>query len=297
MEEEQKQENDKVLNECNTINILQEDDNDAMNENNKDVRYTEVENDFLSNPIEGLGDPNDPNKPVEESNPQEQNGEINENVNVQSNNNQNPLYNKQIFDLKIIVIGDIAVGKTSVISRYITNTFSEDHKSSIGCEYKKKKIELDAETAVNLQIWDTAGEERFMSVTRQYYNDSHGAMVTYDMTDKESFNRVDKWISELKNHAPKNIVIMVVGNKSDLLNEKVDLGNDLENLKKKYLYCEVSAKKGTNVSLAFENLTIKIVENEKAKKEKGERTTPPRESVALKKSMSLKKKKKCFCNK
>ena len=293
MEDGQNQENENILSLCHTNNNLPENDNERITEN-KDARYTEVENDYLFNPIEGS---EDPNKLANESNPQEQNGEINENSNEQSNNNKNTLINKQIFELKIIVIGDIAVGKTSVIGRYITNTFSEDHKSSIGCEYKKKKYELDGETSVNLQIWDTAGEERFMSVTRQYYNDSNGAMVIYDVTNKESFTKVDKWISELKNHAPKNIVIMVVGNKSDLINDKVDLGNDLEKIKKQYLYCEVSAKQGSNVSLAFENLTNKIVENEKAKKEKGERTTPPRESVALKKNESGKKKKKCFCSK
>ena len=158
------QENENILNICHTNNNPPEDDNQRITENNKDARYTEVENDYLFNPIEGS---EDPNKLANESNPQEKNREINENENEQSNNNKNPLFNKQIFELKIIVIGNIAVGKTSVIGRYITNTFSEDHKSSIGCEYKTKKFELDGETSVNLQIWDTVSEERFMSITRQ----------------------------------------------------------------------------------------------------------------------------------
>ena len=200
---------------------------------------------------------------------------------------------KQTYNFKIIVVGDIAVGKTSVINRYIMNSFTENYKSALGCEYKNKKIDIDAETDANLQIWDTAGEERFMSVTKQYYNDSHGAIVLFDLTKKESFEKVDKWIKELKDNAPKNIVIMVVGNKSDLINEKVDLGNELNKYKNNYLYSEVSAKSGTNVSLAFENLTFKIIEEEQEKKLKGEDV--PRVTIALKKDSQGKKKKKCTC--
>ena len=178
----------------------------------------------------------------------------------------------------------------------MTNTFSEEHKSSISCEFKNKKIILDGETSANLQIWDTAGEERFMSVTRQYYNDSNGAIVIYDLTNKDTFLKMNKWIKELKDNAPKDIIISVVGNKSDLVNEKVDLGEELTPFKKDYLYCEVSAKHGTNVSLAFENLTNKIIEKMKEKKEKGEKIEP-RDSVPLKRktSSSSKKPKKCHC--
>ena len=106
---------------------------------------------------------------------------------------------------------------------------------------------------------------------------------------------MDKWIKELKDNAPKNIAIMVVGNKSDLFNEKVELGNQLDRFKNEYLYCEVSAKSGTNVSLAFENLTLKIIENEKEKKLKGE--DAPRESVALRKASKggSQKNNKCPC--
>ncbi len=196
---------------------------------------------------------------------------------------------KQTYNFKIIVVGDIGVGKTSFINRYINNSFTIDNKSSLGCEYKNKKIDIDAETDANLQIWDTAGEERFMSVTKQYYNDSHGAIVLFDLTKKESFEKVDKWIKELKDNAPKNIVIMVVGNKTDLFNLKIDFGNKLD-IYKNYLYSEVSAKSGTNVSLAFENLTLKIIEEKKLKGE-----DVPRVTITLKKDSQGKKKKKCTC--
>ena len=131
-------------------------------------------------------------------------------------------------------------------------------------------------------------------MARQYYKDSQGAIIIYDLTKKESFDKIKKWIEELKNNAPKNIVIMILGNKADLTSNKVDLGNELTPYKNEYLYCEVSAKNGTNVSMAFENMAIKIVENEKTKKEKGD-ITPPRVSVALKKVEKKEPESKCKC--
>lgn len=295
IESEEKDENNEK-NENNQI-ILQEMESDRptmVNNNGTQERYTEVE-DYLSTPIEGFENENIETLTEQNS---ENEGKKNENSSQNSKNEQNALYNtkKQTYNLKIIVIGDIAVGKTSVISRYMTNTFTEEHKSSLSCEFKSKKVDLDAETVANLQIWDTAGEERFMSVTRQYYNDSNGAIVIYDLTNKDTFIKMSKWIQELKGNAPKDIVISIVGNKSDLINEKVDLGEELTPFKNEYLYYEVSAKHGTNVSLAFENLTNKIIEKIKEKEEKGE-IAPPRESVALKRraSSKSKSKKKCHC--
>ena len=298
-EKENEKEKEKENNENNENNqiVLQEIESDRpteVNNNANPERYTEVE-DYLSTPIEGFSNNNINNLNLENI---EKEGTKAENSSENSKDKQNPLYNSNIqtYNLKIIVLGDIAVGKTSVIGRYMTNTFSEEHKSSISCEFKNKKIILDGETSANLQIWDTAGEERFMSVTRQYYNDSNGAIVIYDLTNKDTFLKMHKWIKELKDNAPKDIIISVVVNKSDLVNEKVDLGEELTPFKKDYLYCEVSAKHGTNVSLAFENLTNKIIEKMKEKKEKGEKIEP-RDSVPLKRktSSSSKKPKKCHC--
>lgn len=288
---------EKINTNINNENILQNADNDERpTENmNNDIRYTEVDNDFMSNsnPIEGY-DQNNVN--IIGNNGQEQNEEKKVDDTIHTNKIQSKLYNdkRQIYTYKIIVLGDIAVGKTSVISRYITNTFKEEHVSTINCEYKQKRVDIDGDTACDLQIWDTAGEERFMAVTRQYYKDSQGAIIIYDLTKKESFDKIKKWIEELKNNAPKNIVIMILGNKADLTSNKVDLGNELTPYKNEYLYCEVSAKNGTNVSMAFENMAIKIVENEKTKKEKGD-TTPPRVSVALKKVGKKEPESKCKC--
>lgn len=310
-EEQQEHPNDNHILQNEGNNIDNENDNNGLQEvpterptetTNNDARYTQVDNDFLFNPIEGFDPNNNINNNVnqnqDENNPEAgKNEEKTENLNQAQNNAQSVPFNKnkQTYTLKIIVLGNIAVGKTSVIRRYITNTFSDEHKTTIGCEYKKKTIEIDGETNANLQIWDTAGEEKFMSVTKQYYNDSNGAMIIYDLTKRDTFQKVSQWIKDVKEIAPKDVVIMVVGNKSDLTNEKVELGDELQPIKDNYLYQDVSAKAGTNVSLAFENLALKIIEKLKERKEKGDKVEQ-RESLLLKKTNnSNQKHKKCNC--
>ena len=285
-----------------TNSILQEEISGRPTEINNDVRYTEVNNDYMFNPIEGFQSnsmENTQNESIEKKEGENEENKDNQNNKEATNDKKNKKQqksgynmNKQKLDFKVIVLGDIAVGKTSVIGRYITNTFSEVHKSSISCEFKKKKIEVDADTEVNLQIWDTVGEERFLSVTKQYYNNSHGAMIIYDLTNRNSFTKMNKWINDVKDNAPKNIVIMIVGNKSDLTDKKVDLGEELNPFKQNYMYLEVSAKNGTNVSLAFEDLTFKIIEK---KKEISKEEPVVKDTIPLKKNPGKQKKKTCNC--
>jgi len=181
--------------------------------------------------------------------------------------NENKLPKKYNYDLKIIIIGEIGVGKTSVINKYITNNFSEGERMSISCEIQEKSIDLDKDTRVNLKIVDTAGEERFMSLPNQYFKDCQGAIIMYDITEKHSFNKINDWLNILKEKAPEKIVIILAGNKSDLFYLKVDLENELKPYKEKYKHYEISAKSGNNVSLVFEDLTNRIV---KILKDKGE---------------------------
>ena len=285
-----------------TNSILQEEISGRPTEINNDVRYTEVNNDYMFNPIEGFQSnsmENTQNESIEKKEGENEENKDNQNNKEATNDKKNKKQkksgynmNKQKLDFKVIVLGDIAVGKTSVIGRYITNTFSEVHKSSISCEFKKKKIEVDADTEVNLQIWDTVGEERFLSVTKQYYNNSHGAMIIYDLTNRNSFTKMNKWINDVKDNAPKNIVIMIVGNKSDLTDKKVDLGEELNPFKQNYMYLEVSAKNGTNVSLAFEDLTFKIIEKQK---EISKEEPVVKDTIPLKKNPGKQKKKTCNC--
>jgi hypothetical protein len=177
------QDNNNKDNKENDDNAVQEVNNRPTIERPTDNRYTEVD---IGYSIEGYGKSEEP-ETKEEENKKEEEVKDNSNINIKETKNNINNENKQTFNFKIIVLGDIAVGKTSVIGRYITNTFSEEYKSSISCEYKEKKIDIDGENIANLQIWDTCGEEKFMSVTKQYYNDAHGAIVVYDLTEKKNF--------------------------------------------------------------------------------------------------------------
>ena len=184
----------------NGENVLQE-TNIKTEDRPTDNRYTEVD---IGYSIEGYGETTEPEAKEEETKveeikeDEESKTDVVQNKKETKNNLQNN--NKQTFNFKIIVLGDIAVGKTSVIGRYITNSFSEEYKSSISCEYKEKKIDLDGDTIANLQIWDTCGEEKFMAVTKQYYNDANGAIVMYDLTERKTFTTMEKWLDNLKNN-------------------------------------------------------------------------------------------------
>jgi len=169
------------------------------------------------------------------------------------------------YNFKIILIGDTSVGKTSLIYRFINNQFNEQQTATIGLETKTKSISLDSDTVANLNIWDTAGQEQYRSLTKQYYRDSQGAIIVYNITNKESFKTVDFWYKDLQNYGPKNLLIMLIGNKSDIRNEESVSwleGKNYKDLHKLSCFYEVSAKNGNNVELAFSEFARKLVQNE-----------------------------------
>ena len=127
---------------------------------------------------------------------------------------------KDIFNFKIILLGDIAVGKTSILSRFCTNTYTSDYKCSIGVEFKVKSLNVDQSTIADLKIWDTCGDERFRAVTRQYYKESKGVILVFDLTNKESFKKLDCWIEDVRVNSPEEVSIVLVGNKSDLVDQR-----------------------------------------------------------------------------
>lgn len=126
------------------------------------------------------------------------------------------------FDLlfKMIIIGDSSVGKTNILSRYTKNQFSTDYKSTVGVEFGAKKIEMHGIKVKN-QIWDTAGQERYKSITSTYYKGAKGALVVYDVTKRDTFLNITKWINELKMKGEKEVIIVLVGNKTDMIEERV----------------------------------------------------------------------------
>jgi len=124
------------------------------------------------------------------------------------------------FLFKFIVIGDTAVGKSCLLHRFIDNKFKKESTHTIGVEFGSKIVEVGGRN-VKLQIWDTAGQERFRSVTRSYYRGAAGAILVYDITNRDTYNHVSSWLSDARSLANKDIAIILVGNKVDLQNREV----------------------------------------------------------------------------
>ena len=178
---------------------------------------------------------------------------------------------KQMIDIKLILLGDISVGKSSIIGRYIDNSFSDDYQCTLQVEMKTKIIDIDLDTRVKINIWDTVGQEKFRNLTKQYYRNCQGAIIVFDLTRKDSFDGVQKWIDDLEDYNA-NIPILIVGNKSDLIKEREVNNDDIEMLvKNKYKYYDVSAKNGSNISLAFDKIRSEIIEDIKRKEKKEEK--------------------------
>lgn len=113
-----------------------------------------------------------------------------------------------------MLIGDSGVGKSNLLSRFTRNEFNLDSKSTIGVEFATRSIQVDGKT-IKAQIWDTAGQERYRAITSAYYRGAVGALLVYDTTKEQTFANCERWLKELREHADKNIVIMLVGNKID----------------------------------------------------------------------------------
>lgn len=120
---------------------------------------------------------------------------------------------------KVVLIGDSGVGKSNIMSRYLKDEFSIETKTTVGVEFGAKKLELNG-MSIKAQIWDTAGQERYKSITNAYYKGAKGALLVFDITRKESFDNVDRWIAELKNNGDADVTIVLIGNKCDLENER-----------------------------------------------------------------------------
>lgn len=118
----------------------------------------------------------------------------------------------------LVLIGDSGVGKSCLLLRFADDKFSDQYISTIGVDFKIRTIELDSKT-IKLQIWDTAGQERFRTISSTYYRGAHGIMVVYDITNKESFNNVTRWLTEIDKYAREGVNKLLVGNKSDLATE------------------------------------------------------------------------------
>ena len=164
---------------------------------------------------------------------------------------------------KILLLGDSSVGKTCFLMRYTDNTFQEIHMSTIGLDYKLKNVQLDDGKMAKIQIWDTAGQDRFRSITKNYYKGAHGIILIYDITNKKSFENVRTWINQIKEEVSEKVSIILVGNKIDDEEHRVVATDDGEKIAKELglMFFECSAKSGVNIDSTFNELVKKTVEN------------------------------------
>ncbi|CAN3368351.1 GTP-binding protein Ypt6p [Diutina catenulata] len=165
---------------------------------------------------------------------------------------------------KIVFLGDQSVGKTSLITRFMYDTFDDQYAATIGIDFLSKTMYLDDNRTVRLQLWDTAGQERFRSLIPSYIRDSHVAVVCYDVTNKKSFNNLEKWIKDVKSERGDDVIIVLVGTKSDLANERRQVtAADVEELHKRVgssFHIETSTKANHNVKLLFKKIAQALPE-------------------------------------
>jgi len=160
---------------------------------------------------------------------------------------------------KVVLIGDSGVGKSNLLSRFTRNEFNLESKSTIGVEFATRSIPVDGKT-IKAQIWDTAGQERYRAITSAYYRGAVGALLVYDISKQATFENVERWLNELRDHADSNIVIMLVGNKSDLRHLRAVATEDAQSFAEKHglSFIETSALESTNVEEAFQQILTQI---------------------------------------
>ncbi|KAE8296472.1 Ras-related protein Rab-19 [Larimichthys crocea] len=157
------------------------------------------------------------------------------------------------FLFKIILVGDSDVGKTCVVQSFKSGIFMEKQQNTIGVDFTVRTLDIDGKR-VKMQVWDTAGQERFRTITQSYYRSAHGAMVAYDITRRGTFESVPIWIREVEQYGAASVVLILIGNKSDLHAQRQVLFEDACTLAENnnvLAALETSAKEAQNVDAAF----------------------------------------------
>lgn len=160
---------------------------------------------------------------------------------------------------KLVFLGDEAVGKTSIITRFMYDTYEPSYKVTIGIDFVSKTLYLE-DRIVRLQLWDTAGQERFRSLVPSYIRDSSCSIVVYDITNRASFLNSEQWIEDVRNERGSDVVIVLVGNKTDLSDRRQVTTEEGEKKAKEagVLFLETSAKAGFNVKGLFRKLAMAL---------------------------------------
>jgi len=164
---------------------------------------------------------------------------------------------------KVLLLGDSSVGKTCFLLRYCDKSFQDVHLSTIGLDYRLKSMTLKNNKNIKLQIWDTAGQDRFRAITKNYYKGANGIILIYDVTSIQTYENVKNWISQIREESNPNVIIYLVGNKIDVPEEqKLVKTEDGQKIADEYKlpFNEASAKDGTNINEIFQELLEEIDE-------------------------------------
>lgn len=193
-----------------------------------------------------------------------------------------------ILEFKVVIIGSVAVGKTSITNRIQYNQFEEEYQATIGAGYTPYKTSFNGKD-VELQIWDTAGMERYKSLGPIYYRDAVAAIIVYDQTDQESANAIKTWYEAFRSTVKTQAVIIIVGNKDDLDN-KIVANEPIKKWAEEngFGFLLTSAKTGSNITELFRELVQRLVESQKT-----EMIVPDTNSVHVKDSESSKSPSSC----
>jgi len=185
---------------------------------------------------------------------------------------------------KIVLIGDSGVGKSNLLSRFTRNEFNLESKSTIGVEFATRSINVDGKT-VKAQIWDTAGQERYRAITSAYYRGAVGALLVYDIAKHATYVNVTRWLKELRDHADSNIVIMLVGNKSDLKHLRAVPTEEAKSFSTEngLSFIETSALDASNVESAFQTILTDVyrIVSSKSLEQSNDPIRPPTDTLTV----------------
>ena len=199
------------------------------------------------------------------------------------------------YIIKILTLGDTSVGKSSIVLRFTEEKFDDNQFSTIGIDFKTKFIKR-GDSSVKVLIWDTAGQEKFQNIVRQYYKGANGVLLIYDIGSKKSFQRIDFWLKELKeNNRLEDLFICLVGNKIDMENKREITTEEGEKYAKdnNIIFFEVSAKTGEGINLLFEKVINGSMEKVFSVIEKDEGDDKVRLSSIFEKGYIKEKNKRC----
>ena len=199
---------------------------------------------------------------------QNQNPNFEEENDEHNKSNSDEEVNVKTYNAKLVFLGDSSVGKTSIIRRYCENKFEEfSCMATVSAAYRNKKVKIDPFTEINMQIWDTAGQEKYRSMTRGYLRGANGIFIVFDLSSMKSFNSLMSWMEEIRDSdVDKNCVKILIGNKFDFMHKEVDeetINKYVEENNLKYL--NVSAKDSINIEAMFEmmgNACAKVFQDE-----------------------------------